>query len=217
MMPPDFNKRLAALEQLVRDKLDHAAGGHDFDHTRRVVTNALALAAKMRGVDLEVVHLAALLHDIARPEEQAAKGEICHAALGAKLVVPILLEAGCSQEQAAAISEAIRTHRYRGKDKPSTREGAIVYDADKLDSLGAVGLGRAFLFAGHENARVHNTRAEALGSEAYSHEDTAWREYLVKLRKLPGCMLTAPGRATAKKRAAFMKKFFDELNEECGY
>ena len=108
----------------------------------------------------------------------------------------------------------MRSHRYRDEVEPTTLEAKIVFDADKLDSLGAVGLGRAFLFAGHCGARLHNTEAEALNSPAYSREDTAYREYLVKLRKLPAAMLTEPGRAEGTRRLRFMRRFFDRLDAE---
>ena len=97
---------------------------------------------------------------------------------------------------------------------PETLEERIVYDADKLDSLGAFGVARSFHFAGRIGARLHNSREEAINSEAYSREDTAYREYLVKLRYLPEKMLTATGAEMAKKRAEFMFAFFDELEKE---
>ena len=112
------------------------------------------------------------------------------------------------------IVAAVRTHRYRDDNAPQTLEEKIVYDADKLDSLGAAGIGRAFLFAGKFGARLHNTEQEALNSEAYSKEDTAYREYLVKLRYLPDAMLTAPGKRIASERISFMREFFDRLNQE---
>ena len=100
------------------------------------------------------------------------------------------------------------------EDEPESLEADIIFDADKLDSLGAVGIGRAFIFAGHENARLHNTEDEALNSEAYSKEDTAYREYLVKLRYLPRRMRSAAGRKLAVEKAAFMADFFERLNSE---
>ena len=83
------------------------------------------------------------------------------------------------------IVNCVKRHRYRSSDLPVTLEEKIVYDADKLDSVGAIGIGRAFLFAGRSGAKVHNTKEDALNSESYSEEDTAYREYLVKLRHIP--------------------------------
>ncbi|MDR0933240.1 MAG: HD domain-containing protein [Victivallales bacterium] len=211
-----FEAKFLLLSAAVKAKLDASGACHDFDHTRRVIQNALRLAEMLPMADKQVVRMAALLHDLARPEEAQAKGGLCHAELGAKLVIPLLCEEGFESDFIDRVSAAILTHRYRARRIPASLEAEIVYDADKLDSLGAVGLGRAFLFAGRENARLHNTEAEALNSPAYSREDTAYREYLVKLRKLPGEMRTKPGKKIAAQRAKFMDKFFNRLNEETG-
>lgn len=216
MTAMEFDEAFRRLAGTVREKLERASGCHDFDHTLRVLRNAELLAKELPAADLRIVRLAALLHDFARPEEMAAKGKLCHAVLGAELVRPLLAEAGFEPETVDRVSQAVLTHRYRANRIPATLEAQIVYDADKLDSLGAVGIGRAFLFAGREHARLHNTREEALGSAEYSREDTAYREYLVKLSKLPGCMLTAPGRRIAGERAGFMHEFFDRLDSETG-
>ena len=136
----------------------------------------------------------------------------------------IRLSAKCSTTLAGAsafiahVCDCIRTHRYRARQpesKPATLETRIVYDADKLDSLGAVGLARSFHFASRIGARIHNTAEEALASDSYSREDTAYREYLVKLRYLKDNMLTAPGRAKAEYLSRFMDEFFAEMDREC--
>lgn len=211
---PDFAEVFSTLRRQVEERLSRCDGCHDFDHTLRVLANARMLAKQLPEADLKVVELAALLHDVARPEEQASKGRICHALAGEKTAKAMLEALGLPPETVAAVSSAVRTHRYRTDEPPATIEAAIVFDADKLDSLGAVGLGRAFLFAGHVGARLHNTEDEALGAPAYSREDTAYREYLVKLRKLPAAMLTAPGRAEGARRLRFMRRFFDRLEAE---
>ena len=66
------------------------------------------------------------------------------------------------------------------------------------------------------HARLHNTEREAVNYHAYSREETAYREYLVKLRHLPDGMLTEPGRTIARERAAFMAEFFRRMNAETG-
>ena len=83
--------------------------------------------------------------------------------------------------------------------------------ADKLDSIGAIGAGRAFHFAGRIGARVHNSEAEARDSDSYSVEDSAYREYLVKLRHIHEAMLTAEGRRMAEGRHLFMVAFFERI------
>ena len=115
-----------------------------------------------------------------------------------------------------SIVNAVKRHRFRRGEAPDTLEAKILYDADKLDSLGAVGLGRAFLFAGHCNARLHNTENEALSAPPYSREDTAYREYLVKLRFVPEKMFTAEGKKIAAEKLQFMQEFFSVLESEIG-
>ena len=199
----------------VRRELGDAPGCHDFAHTLRVLKNAERIAAEETGCDLNAVRFGALLHDVARPEELASDGGLCHAALGAEKSRRILQEEGCADTAFMDhVSEIVRTHRYRGNLKPATLEARIVYDADKLDSLGAFGVARAFHFAGRIGACLHNTEQEALASESYSSQDSAYREYLVKLRGLPDHLLTDPARRIAADRSAFMRAFFDRLNEE---
>lgn len=209
----EFHGDYQALYRAVEEKLASGASCHDLDHTLRVISNAKKLLENSEA-DKEIVLLAALLHDIARPEEENSKGKVCHARLGAEIAPAMLKEAGFSENIAVQVANAIRSHRFRGRNEPETIEADIVFDADKLDSLGAAGIGRAFLFAGHENARLHNTEAEALAADAYSKNDTAYREFLVKLRYLPRKMRTAAGRKLAVERAAFMTRFFEQLNNE---
>ena len=203
------------LYAIVEKELADGPGCHDFAHILRVLHNAERIAESEDVKDLFALRVGALLHDIARPEEQHSNGKLCHAQIGAGKAAEILRQCGCEDETfITLVSNIVRSHRYRGGTAPETLEERIVYDADKLDSLGAFGVARSFHFAGRIGARLHNTREEAINSEAYSREDTAYREYLVKLRYLPEKMLTATGAEMAKKRAEFMFAFFDELEKE---
>ena len=190
-------------------------GCHDFDHTLRVLENARMLADEEACTEAEkfMIELAALLHDCARPEEFASRGKVCHAALGAEKAESILRDHGCRDEaMIRTVCDAVRCHRYRGKARPQSRVAKVLYDADKLDSIGAVGIGRAFHYAGCLGARLHNTEAEARNSPEYSREDTAYREYLVKLRHIPERLTTASGRRHARERTEFMHEFFQRMN-----
>ena len=104
--------------------------------------------------------------------------------------------------------------RHEKNGRPASIEAKIVYDADKLDSMGAIGIGRAFHFAGRIGARVHNRQEEALNNDSYTIEDTAFREYLVKLRHLQKHLLTAEGRRIGEQRSRFMEVFFQRLLSE---
>jgi len=204
-----------AVRNRIEDLLVREEGCHDFDHTLRVLKNALELASEegCSKQETAMIELAALLHDCARPEEFESGGKLCHAELGAVKAEKILRDLNCTDpELIRTVCDAVRCHRYRGKSRPRTRVACVLHDADKLDSIGAVGIGRAFLFAGKLGARLHNTEAEALNSEPYSREDTAYREYLVKLRHVPERLTTASGRRRAQERAEFMHEFFRRMN-----
>ena len=210
----DHETSYRELYRQIERRFAQADGCHDFDHTRRVVRNAMKLCDELPAADRELVRFAALLHDVARADEDRGKGKIDHAERGAAMVPGLLAPFGLPQDWVVRAAQAVLTHRYRDDRKPASLEAEIVYDADKLDSLGAVGIGRAFLFAGKQNARLHNRRETALAAAAYSREDTAYREYLVKLSKLPEAVITAPARRIARERADFMERFFAVLNEE---
>lgn len=210
----DEQKELISASRFAAEKLGGSGGCHDFDHTKRVLQNAQMLLQEIPQADAFCVCMAVWLHDIARPLEDEQSGKCCHAQLGAQLANSYLLTRDIPKELRERIVSAVLRHRFRGKIYPVSLEEKIVFDADKLDSLGAVGIGRAFLFAGKCGARLHNTRDEALNSPAYSLQDTAYREYLVKLSKLPEVMQTVPGARIAVERAKFMSEFFSRLDEE---
>jgi uncharacterized protein len=188
-------------------------GSHGFDHVERVLALALRLGAES-GADERVIALAALLHDVGRDEEDRSDGATCHAAVGATLSRAILRRLGADEACVRRVADCVRSHRFRGAARPVSREAKLLFDADKLDSLGAVGVGRAFLFAGEVGARLHTSAAAARRAKAYGAGDTAYREWLVKLHRLPGRMLTPAGRRIAADRAAFAAAFFERLGEE---
>lgn len=215
MLPSDFESKYKHIYEFVKSTLESAPGCHDFDHTLRVLRNAEKLVTEIPQADLQIIRLAALLHDIARPEEMSAKGKICHARKGAELCAFELKKYDFPQAMIEKICACIQSHRFRGNGpSPQSLEAEIIYDADKLDSIGAIGIARAFHFAGRENARIHNTSEEALNSEPYSREDSAYREYLVKLRHVPDKMLTIAGKRHAAARAKFMHGFFEQIERE---
>lgn len=205
---------LSAVSAFAAEKLGGKGGCHDLDHTKRVLANAEKLLAEIPEADSFCVKMAVWLHDTARPLEDESNGSCCHARLGAELAEKYLNERNFPADLRDKICQAVLRHRFRGNVYPESIEEKIVFDADKLDSLGAVGIGRAFLFAGKCGARLHNSIEEALNSDAYSIEDTAYREYLVKLCKLPDVMQTAPAKKIAVERAKFMEEFFNILESE---
>lgn len=209
-----YQKIFERLSEKVCEILKRSPRCHDWEHTLRVLNNARMIAKKEKNSDMRTVEIGALFHDIARADELAIKGKICHAKKGAKLTEEILNEDGLDEDFIKKVVKCVRRHRYRGNEIPATIEEKIIYDADKLDSLGAVGIGRAFLFAGRIGAKVHNTPEQAVNSKSYSENDTAYREFLVKLKHVPSKMMTASGKKIAQKRLKYMEEFFNKLNEE---
>lgn len=209
-----INSRLEKIRGITQKKFGKASSCHDWDHVNRVYELALIIAAKEKA-DLNIVKAAVLLHDIKRAKEMTQNGKICHAAEGAKEAGKILKKLDFNPEFISAVCHCIVSHRYRSKTQPATIEAKILSDADKLDALGAVGIGRSLLFAGKVGARLHNSDApDIYATSMYGQDDTFYREYMVKLRHLQNRMYTKTGRKIAKERTKYMKNFIDRLEKE---
>lgn len=187
---------------------------HDFDHVLRVHALALRIAAA-EGANTEIVSAAALLHDVARAE--ADRLGVCHAELGARRAREILRE--CPPDKVDAIAAAIASHRFRQATEPPTLEAKVLYDADKLDAIGAVGIARAYAIAGKWNQRLWSPRAEAAHLDAgagdlHNADHTPVREFQVKLSKLRDSLYTETARAIADSRHRYMADFFARLEKE---
>lgn len=205
---------IEAATAFARRRMSRLHSSHGWDHVERVVKCAERIASSEKGADLFIVKTSAILHDIARIDEVESAGKACHAERGSVMAYEFLVSEGLDTITAGTIRECILSHRYRNNHEPATIEAKILYDADKLDSIGAVGIGRAFLFSGEVGARLHNPDIDINLTEAYSKEDTAYREYMVKLRHIHERMLTAEGKRLADKRHRFMVAFFQRLQDE---
>ena len=190
-----------------------AKGSHDWDHTLRVFGLCRRIGYA-EGADMDVLLIAACLHDIGRCYQDASNGRVCHAKKGVELAEPLIQPLPLSQERKQNILHCIRSHRFRGNGTPQTIEARVLFDADKLDAIGAVGIGRAFLFAGEVGARLHNSQVKIEDTQPYSKEDTGYREYRVKLSKIKDRILTDEGKRLAADRDAFMVSFFERFLSE---
>jgi uncharacterized protein len=203
----------AQLAAIANDFCQREGGCHGPDHTQRVHRTALFIGREM-DARLDILSAAALLHDIGRRFETERQGLVCHAAKGANLAHIILKDLEFPAPAIDAIAHCIATHRYRSDNPPLSLEAKILYDADKLDSIGAIGIGRAFLFAGQVGARLHNGDTDHLLTRPYTTEDTAYREFKVKMSKVRDRLLTPIGRGLADERHAFMEIYFERLERE---
>jgi uncharacterized protein len=201
------------IRRVAEHRFRDARGSHDWDHTGRVLHLCLRIGRKEKA-DLGILKLAAVLHDIGRAEEDRTNGRVCHSEAGARLAAKILKAEGVDEARIARIVHCIETHSFRKNAAPATLEARILFDADKLDAIGAVGIGRAFLFAGEVGARIHNKGIDLSKTEPYTEEDTAYREFMVKLRYIKDRMHTREGKRIAAVRHRFMVAFFDRLDRE---
>ena len=201
------------LTDICRVFFDQARASHGWDHVQRV-TALCQTMGPMEGCDMTVLLASALLHDIARRQCDMEKGARCHARVGAQMAREILAGLNLDERFIGQVVHCVATHRYRGDDRPESMEARVLFDADKLDSIGAVGVGRAFQFAGEVGAMLHDPDIDPGRTAAYGPDDTAWREYMVKLRHIKEAMLTTAGAAIASERSRFMDEFFHRLNRE---
>ncbi len=204
---------LEDIKLFSRDSLASAGSSHGWDHTKRVYNLCMRLA-EAEGADKEILAIAAFLHDVGRPYQDESKGAICHAEKGADIAESLLRAYPLPLDKKRNIVHCIRTHRFRGSHRPETLEAKVLFDADKLDAIGALGIARAFLFAGEIGARLHNPHARPEETEPYSKEDTGFREFKLKLSKIKDLMTTSEGKRIAAGRHAFMESFFQRFLEE---
>jgi uncharacterized protein len=197
-----------------RQHYEGADAVHDFDHVLRV----LALAERIgqaEGASLAIVRAAALLHDAGR--EQAEAGGLDHAAFAARRAREIL--AGQPPAKVKAVAHAIAAHRFRAGPEPATLEAQVLFDADKLDAIGAVGVARAFAYGGAHGQRLW-APVEAVDEASWREEGddpdthTPVHEFVVKLSRLKDRLFTPTGRAIAEERHTYMIAFFERLDAE---
>lgn len=189
---------------------------HDFSHIERVFNLALKVG-KSEGADLWVLGLAALFHDLARDEEARSGGQICHAAASALKTKGILEEKGENRKIIEAVCECIATHRYRDQNPPQTLEGKCLFDADKLDSLGAVGIARAYLWLGERGGTVYVTREVWEKTDFSSNrpeDDSLQREWHLKFQYVKDQLYTKTARQIGVKRNQTMINFLETLERE---
>ena len=204
---------LDTIRRKTRGLFSDSRGSHDWEHTLRVYRLCEHIG-EAEGADMEVLLSAAYLHDIGRCYQDATNGAVCHARKGAEMAPQVLAGVQLTDKQVDHIVQCIRTHRFRDDSVPQSLEAKILFDADKLDAIGAVGVARAYLFAGEVGARLHTSAVGIENSQPYSRDDTGYREFRVKLCKIKDRMMTSEGRKLAEERHRFMEAFFDRFLEE---
>lgn len=202
---------MITIEQASR-YYDTPDSAHDFDHVLRVWRLAQHIGPA-EGADMVVLQAAVLLHDIARADE--LRTGVCHAQEGARRVPAILADQPPASVE--AVAHAIAAHRFRGHVQPATVEARVLFDADKLDAIGAIGVARAYAIAGLLGQPLW-TPAPAESAVAQrsdlSADHSPVREFAVKLGRLHEVLYTPTARAIAQGRHEFMVQFFARLDQE---
>ena len=186
--------------EFARNIFEADASGHDFDHTMRVYRMAVRIAEE-EGADLQRVSLAALLHDVddrkLSPETYENKDR----------AVFFLRQNGMSESEIQKIVRIISEISFSaGNGAPSSLEGMCVQDADRLDAMGAIGIGRAFAFGGSRGRRMHDPEG--------ADTTTTIQHFYDKLLLLKDRMNTKTGKKLACQRDAYLRNFLDEFYAE---
>jgi uncharacterized protein len=201
--------------------------GHTLDHIKRVWKTAMKIAAANPEVNLEVLQIAILMHDIAGVKEETDNtGKTDHALLGAEMTEKILRELKYPEPLVKEVKHCIQSHRYRSNFKPKSIEAKILYDADKIDVLGAIGVARSYMIAGdcHEELYSFTPLTEYIADNLVDgkpdgrikdvSKHTPNLEFETKIVKIPQKLYTDKGREIAGERMKFMADFFTELRKE---
>ncbi len=170
--------------------------------------------ANAESADVEVVRAAALLHDV--PVEDGRRD--AHHIAAAAFAAGYLRTAGMEPARIENVVHCIQAHRYRDRSiQPRTLEANCLYDADKLDSIGAIGVGRAFAHAGRHDNRLWNGTAAAAPPDHARPEGpdyTPVHEYVYKLSRILPTLHTSTARRIGGERYEFMRRFFEQLDAE---
>jgi len=191
---------------------------HDFEHVLRVYRVAERLA-EAEGADLEIVRAAAWLHDSrgsAPGGEGAERAE--HHIASADFAGEVLAAKHWPEDKILAVQHCIQAHRFRSQDEaPQTLEAQVLFDADKLDVLGAIGAARTIAYAALDGEPAFAEPSDTFlktGKKEPGEPHSSYHEYLFKLSRVKDRMFTPSGKALAEARHAFLVGFYEQLQAE---
>ena len=199
-------------QKYVRDKFEDEYSGHDYFHTLRVFKLATRIA-ECEEANVEIVQLAALLHDV---DDRKISPETYESQANAR---GFLLSNGVEENTIELICKIIREISFGANNSPpSTLEGQCVQDADRLDAIGAIGIARAFAYGGNHNRHMYHPDIKPnlnMTKEEYvKSESTTINHFYEKLFKLTALMNTKTAIQIAEAREAYMKEFVAEFMDE---
>ena len=187
---------------------------HDKEHVYRVLYNALDIAKTEVGVDYDVLICACLLHDIGR-KEQFENPALCHASVGGDKAYEFLTAHGFDTGYAEQVRHCIQTHRYRKNNRPQSLEAKILFDADKLDVTGAMGIARTLVYKGSVSEPLYSVLPEGRVSDGEKDtEPSFFQEYKCKLEKIYSLFYTEKAMEKARERQQAAIDFYNCLYRE---
>jgi uncharacterized protein len=193
---------------------------HDYDHIVRVLALAETLQ-KQEGGDLPTIWAAVVFHDIGQERERRDGGD--HALIGAEMAGDLLTDSPFPQHSIPTVQQAIQDHRMTGGIIPHSLEGRILYDADKIDCLGAIGIGRLYCITGRYNQKIYTPVPDDISEPIDPLVVRKLRrrpdyspsiEFQLLFGNLPERMTTKTGRELAQERYDYMADFFQRLRSE---
>lgn len=208
MKKEEFARLDAYMQSCMQDS------AHDREHVYRVLYTALDIAKVEENVDYDILITACLLHDIGR-QAQIENPTLCHATVGAQMARDLLLKSGYSEGFANEVSACIRSHRFRKERPPQSLEAKILFDADKLDVTGAMGVARTLLYAGRLSGPLYNLKADGTVSDGTEDKTPSFfQEYKFKLERLYDRFFTKRGKELASQRQSAARDFYEALLRE---
>ncbi len=205
-------------ELMKREGSEDAA--HDYDHIVRVMALAETIQ-EQEGGDLPTIWAAVAFHDIGQERERRHGGD--HAVIGAEMANSLLTNTQFPQQAIPAVQHAILDHRMTGGKYPRSLEGRILYDADKIDCLGAIGIGRLYCITGRYNQKIYSPLPQDIVEPVDPLVVRSLRrrpdyspsiEFQLLFGNLLERMTTETGKALAQERYDYMKSFFQRLQQE---
>jgi len=197
------------LEKYMLSCMEDSA--HDKEHIYRVLHHALIIAKTEENVNYDVLVAACLLHDIGR-REQYENPELCHAMVGGEKAYRFLKENGFDESFALHVRQCIQSHRYRQNNPPKGLEAKILFDADKLDAVGAMGIARTLLYQGIVGDPLYTYLSDgSISNGAGTDTPSFFREYKYKLEKLYDRFYTKKAAEIANQRRSAAVSFYNSL------
>lgn len=210
-----MNLNIQKTIDFVKEKLEGAEAGHDWFHIERVWKLSRKIAAS-ENCNLEVIELAALLHDIADPKFHNGD-ETLALTISSDFMKSIGVEPSIIEQVLYIIQNISFKNRGEAPQVPSV-ELQIVQDADRLDAIGAIGIARTFNFGGYKNNLMYHPDIQPnlnLTKEEYKKSNgTTINHFYEKLLLLKDMMNTEAAKKIASDRHDFMLKFLDEFYKE---